>query len=182
MVTTSGRGSSKERLLDAAVDIISAQGVQGLTLEGVAAATGVTKGGLIYHFKTKDDLLAAVGARLLDQLDQRSKSKAASQGNTLEAIAVASVEDTFAMPENEKRLLSMLLQASFNHPELIGVAQKYYGFYNDADFGAATGEALAISAALDGIVLLELLRLHQFTPAQRDAMRDALLQRAHALK
>ena len=52
--------SGKQRLIDAAAQIVSTQGVQQLTLEGVAAAAGVTKGGLIYHFKTKDDLLAAL--------------------------------------------------------------------------------------------------------------------------
>jgi len=55
-----GRSSSREKLLDAAADLISQGSVHELTLEGVAAAAGVTKGGLIYHFKTKDELVGAV--------------------------------------------------------------------------------------------------------------------------
>lgn len=42
-----------------------------VTLESVAAAAGISKGGLLYHFKSKDALLAGLVRRLGDRADQQ---------------------------------------------------------------------------------------------------------------
>lgn len=47
-------------LLDAAVATIIEQGLAKLTVEAVARAAGVTKGGLFHHFASKDDLIQGV--------------------------------------------------------------------------------------------------------------------------
>ena len=175
-----GRSSSREKLLDAAADLISQGSVHELTLEGVAAAAGVTKGGLIYHFKTKDELLGALVERMIELLDQRSRDKAAKRGNTTSALLQALVDDTFDMPRSEKQLLANLLAAATHYPHLLGpVQQAYDRIYSEfADAGPHAGLALAIAAALDGLSLLELLNLHQFSKRQREAMRRALQQLA----
>lgn len=177
-----GRSSSRGKLLDAAAELIACGSVQDLTLEGVAAAAGVTKGGLIYHFKTKDELLGAVVARMIEQLDQRTRDKAAKRGHTPGALLQALIDDTFDMLPSEKLLLTNLLAAATQYPHLLGpVQQAYHRVYNEfAEAGPQAGLALAISAALDGLTLLELLNLHQFTQRQREAIREALQQLAQA--
>ena len=176
MASTPGRGSSREKLLDAAADLISKNSVNELTLEGVAAAAGVTKGGLIYHFKTKDDLLGALVERMLGQIEQRQRAKAARRGDTTGALLQALIDDTFEMSRKEKLLLTNLLAAATSYPHLLApvrqVFERLYGVFADA--GPQAGLALAVAAALDGISLLELLDLHHFSKPQRDAMRQAL--------
>lgn len=175
-----GRSSSRERLLDAAAELIATHSVQELTLEGVAAAAGVTKAGLIYHFKTKDDLLGALVERMSLELDQRSRVKAAQRGATTSARLMALVDDTFDMPPGEKRLQANLLAAATSYPHLLGPVQQLF----DRTYGELSGArpeaglALVVAAALDGISLLELLNLHQFSPQQHTAMRQALQQLA----
>jgi AcrR family transcriptional regulator len=170
------RSSSRQKLLDAAADLIAKHGVQELTLEAVAAAAGVTKGGLIYHFKTKDELLGAVVERIIEQLDRRNRAKAARRGNSTGALLLALIDDTFDMPRSERLLLSNLLAAATQYPHLLGSAQRLFDrLYSEfADAGAQAGLALAIATALDGISLLLLLNLHQFSKRQREAMRKAL--------
>ena len=57
------RPSARERLLDAAVAVVRRDGAQALTLDAVAAEAGVSKGGLLYHFRSKRDLLDALVER-----------------------------------------------------------------------------------------------------------------------
>lgn len=61
-------------LLDAAIRVLSRDGMGALTLDAVAREAGVSKGGLTHHFATKDALIAAMlehfAQRLLRELDR----------------------------------------------------------------------------------------------------------------
>lgn len=60
--------SSRERILDSYEDILTERGPLEITLDAVAAHAGVSKGGLLYHFGSKD----ALRDGLLDRLTQRT--------------------------------------------------------------------------------------------------------------
>lgn len=51
---------NKEKLLQAAKEIIAEHGMEKLTLKAVAESAEVTQGTVYYHFKTKDQLLLEV--------------------------------------------------------------------------------------------------------------------------
>src|SRR5438034_644724 len=51
------------KLLDAAEAVVVRQGIANLTLDAVAAEAGMSKGGLLHHFPTKDRLVEALVAR-----------------------------------------------------------------------------------------------------------------------
>ncbi|UNK69461.1 TetR/AcrR family transcriptional regulator [Microbacterium sp. H1-D42] len=55
---------ARERVLDAYEGILIAEGERAATLDAVAKAAGVSKGGLLYHFASKDDLALGLVARL----------------------------------------------------------------------------------------------------------------------
>lgn len=61
-----GRPSSRSRILDAYQEILIDSGSAAVTLDAVAAQAGVSKGGLLYHFGSKEALLDG----LLDRLVQ----------------------------------------------------------------------------------------------------------------
>ena len=56
--------SARDRVLDAAKEVLVEQGAAHLTLEGVAARAGVSKGGLLYHFPSKAALVDGLAERL----------------------------------------------------------------------------------------------------------------------
>lgn len=47
-------------IIDAAMVVLADKGLARLTIDGVASAAGVTKGGLFHHFPTKDALIDGV--------------------------------------------------------------------------------------------------------------------------
>lgn len=65
--------SARDRVLDAYETLLIEQGSAGATLDAVAAAAEVSKGGLLYHFASKD----ALAQGLFERLRERSKADAA---------------------------------------------------------------------------------------------------------
>ncbi|WP_283134113.1 TetR/AcrR family transcriptional regulator [Rhizohabitans arisaemae] len=59
----------RDELLDAAEAVLCEQGTGALTLAAVAQRAGVSKGGLLYHFNTKEALIEALVERLIAEFD-----------------------------------------------------------------------------------------------------------------
>ena len=188
MTKPTRRPSSRDKILDAAISIVAEAGVPQLTIEAAAAAAGVTKAGLIYHFKTRDELLAAVVEAMANEIDVYSRAKDASPGaakgpramtpgkphSELQAALLAQVEMTFAMPEPLQRLMRSLLQAHATNPTVMPPVQALFERgYQMMATSSDPGRALLISLAMDGLQLIELLQLHEFTPAQRKIVKKA---------
>jgi AcrR family transcriptional regulator len=82
-----GRKSSREKILDAAAELVSEIGSGRLTLDAVAERSGLSKGGLLYNFPTKEALLQAMIQRLIDQVTSEKEAlrQKAEPGPNLEA-------------------------------------------------------------------------------------------------
>jgi TetR/AcrR family transcriptional regulator len=65
-MTTRIQKANRERILDAALEVFSAQGFRGATLDQIAAAAGLSKPNLLYYFDGKEAIHAALLAVLLD--------------------------------------------------------------------------------------------------------------------
>src|SRR5262249_42624727 len=60
----SGEKSTRERILDVALDLFTEQGYEQTSLREIAEQLGVTKAALYYHFASKDEILMALHERL----------------------------------------------------------------------------------------------------------------------
>ncbi|KAA5830094.1 TetR/AcrR family transcriptional regulator [Saccharopolyspora hirsuta] len=60
---------TRERILDALQRILITKGTAAVTLESVAAEAGVSKGGLLYHFRSKQAMLQGLTLRLDDEAE-----------------------------------------------------------------------------------------------------------------
>src|SRR5579863_9163351 len=61
--------ATRTRILDVALELFSEHGFDGTTLQQIADRLGVTKAALYYHFRSKDDLLRALIAPAIADLD-----------------------------------------------------------------------------------------------------------------
>src|SRR4051812_40532356 len=65
---------TRDRLLDAAGTVVMREGAQALTLDAVAEEAEVSKGGLLYHFKSKRDLVEALIERWMAEFQREIDS------------------------------------------------------------------------------------------------------------
>ncbi|RFS85830.1 TetR/AcrR family transcriptional regulator [Actinomadura spongiicola] len=94
----------REALLDAAETVLFEQGTRALTLTAVAEQAGVSKGGLLYHFPTKEALVRAMVARTIDEFDDLVASYIDSYGDgTPDAYTRAYVDATFELLTGDAR-------------------------------------------------------------------------------
>lgn len=61
--------ATREALLCAAEQLLAERGIKNTRLDDVAAAVGVTRGAIYWHFKNKEELIKAILARLRDPLN-----------------------------------------------------------------------------------------------------------------
>lgn len=66
--TNSGVDDTRQRILAVALELIAAHGFAATSTREISARLGFTKAALYYHFRTKDDLLAALVAPATAQL------------------------------------------------------------------------------------------------------------------
>jgi AcrR family transcriptional regulator len=65
------RTTRRQQIVDAAVAVITEQGIQHLSLSEIEARAGMSRGQLTYYFKTKEAILLAVFDHLLQRMYQR---------------------------------------------------------------------------------------------------------------
>ncbi|WP_150461406.1 TetR/AcrR family transcriptional regulator [Nesterenkonia ebinurensis] len=73
------RESKREAALEAAKHVVQRDGVTALSYESVAAEAGLTKGGLLYHFPTREDLLLALHEYVAGQWEQHMRDEVADE-------------------------------------------------------------------------------------------------------
>ena len=92
---------ARTRILDAAETLVRAQGVSGLTLDAAAALAKVSKGGLLYHFASKEALLNALLKRLAAFIAEDFEAGVADQPEGPGRVARAMITWALGLPENE---------------------------------------------------------------------------------
>ncbi|MBK0024901.1 TetR/AcrR family transcriptional regulator [Stenotrophomonas sp. S48] len=81
------RTSKRQRILDAAVAVINREGVRAVTFESVAAEAQLTRGGLLYHFPSREALLRGIDEHLVQQWEASMEvllGKRAEEASALE--------------------------------------------------------------------------------------------------
>ncbi|MBZ2187370.1 MAG: TetR/AcrR family transcriptional regulator [Bryobacter sp.] len=97
MVQKLRRPSKKKQLLEAAIHVAAQGGIEALTIESLAAAAGVTKGGVQYHFRSKDVLyeeLLDYALRLFDLALEEKAPPGSKPGTWLHAYVDLSLGST----------------------------------------------------------------------------------------
>jgi AcrR family transcriptional regulator len=173
--------AARDRILDAAEQLVAEQGASNLTLDAVAQAAGVSKGGLLYHYPNKDALLAAMIERHCDDLDERcARELAGLPADQPSSRLKASILGVLTPRAGREDLGAALLAAAANKPALLDGARARYADHvaQLTASGGCFARSAVIMLAVDGLMLGEVWRLTPFTSEQRELIVKELLRLA----
>lgn len=171
------RASKRDQLLAATGRVVRRDGTDGLTLDAVAAEAGVSKGGLLYHFETKEALVRALIERLVQVFDERlerERARDTGPGSFTRAYARAS------LATEEDGTASALVAATALSPALLDPLRARYARWSRAlaEDGIEPTRALLVRLAVDGLWFADLLGLEPPGARARKRLLDQLLQLA----
>lgn len=127
--TKKARGEdSKERVLDAAIAVLSDRGITQTSIQDIASNAGVAKGVVLYHFASKDQLLEQVLERACQRVEARVRSVFEQPEMPLERVRRAVLEMWYLRRDAspEFRVLSELHVLSRQKPELAQAFGRMY--------------------------------------------------------
>ncbi len=178
---------ARERILDAACDVIAAHGIEDLRIARIATTAGVSPALVHYHFETREALLGEALEHSFELLGNLRTTRADAEGWTAAQRLGWMIDQSLPFPglgDREWRLWLELWGRAARQPELRAVAARLYERY-DAWIAEAvhegiesgefsTGDARAATqrliAAIDGHGLRVLVDDPAMAPARARAL------------
>ncbi len=139
---------SREVVADRAVALADAEGLEAVTVRRLATELGVTPMALYWHFRTKEDLLAGLGDRVLDSV--RVPDPTGDWATDLRTALVALVTAMRPHPQLAELVAERMLQ----HPHGRDLTEIALHTLADAGFAPAPASYLAMLAMRTAIALV----------------------------
>ncbi|MGP8035610.1 MAG: TetR/AcrR family transcriptional regulator [Steroidobacteraceae bacterium] len=173
---------ARQRLLDAAERVVVESGATHLTLDAVAKSAGVSKGGLLYHFPSKEALLEGMLARHFEDVDAEVAKRLASRGHKSSRADMfrERIHVLLELHPGRPAVGAAMVAASADNPEHMAPCRAQYRKLLD-EFSRLPGgfeRAALVLLAVQGLLLAELLHLSPYTPGERSRLAKALLRAA----
>lgn len=170
---------AQDRILEAAERVVAEVGAARLTLDVVTQAAGVSKGGLLYHFPSKESLLGALAQRYVESMEQ---CMAAAKGGISEhdqsRDLKACIVGILGSDPRSKAMGAALLATAANDLTLLEVIREHLAVYNQELLASSADFARAaiVTLAVDGLMMRESLRISPFTEQQRQQVVRELMK------
>lgn len=165
------RSIDRDKLLDAAEDIMRSQGAAALTIDALARACGITKGGVQYAFGTKDDIIDAMFERWGRDYDAKFAAIAGEGADPVQRLR-AHVAATRQADEVSMSKAASLMAGLMQTPEHLASTE---GWYRDRlaglDVNIPEGRRARLAfLACEGAFLLHFLRFMPLADAEWQAV------------
>ena len=176
------RPDRRDHLLAAAERIVRRDGVGRLTLDAVAVEAGTSKGGLLYHFASRDALITAMVERHANAFSASLEASMAADpeppGRWTRAYLRSSASP--ADPVEGDAAATGLLAAMVSSPALADPLRDQYAAWREqvADDGLPEEDAMIVALAADGLWMADLLGFAAPTGDRRARIIARLLEMA----
>lgn len=160
----------RQAIVEAAIRVFAQHGFDAATIDDIARMAGLSKGGLYWHFNSKDDILAAILIQLFDQELAVLQELMTAEGTVAVRLRRLVTESLVNVLQLEPLLPVMLefYALATRHTNVRQFLQQYYRRYHqllanlfeqgfaDGEFhhGTAEAAALLLIAQLEGLGLI----------------------------
>jgi AcrR family transcriptional regulator len=175
---------TREHILQAAEGLVLRLGVARLTIQGAADEAGVSKGGVLYHFPTRDALVSAMVERLAckweDDLARHKRTSGDVAPGAFTRAYVASTVSPYA-DDRQARLGAAVIAGVAANPDLLAPLRERFTEWQRAveHDGIRSELATVIRLASDGLWLIELFDLAPLSPTLRNRVSEELIRLAN---
>jgi AcrR family transcriptional regulator len=162
----------RDRILDAAEHVIVESGGRNFTLDAVAERAGISKGGLVYSFATKDGLVRAALEREVTRFQDAVRQRVGGRPVQPFELVLAHIEEALDEDDAVTRKAAFLVTALVHAPDMMEPARRYYRALLDpllSKSGAARDVRHAL-LAVEGMFLLRGLGFAEFSTAEHRAV------------
>jgi AcrR family transcriptional regulator len=177
--TSAERRTSRTKILEAAAELVGEVGSGKLTLDAVAERAGLSKGGLLYNFPSKDALLQGMVERLIEEVLSEKEALRCEMEccrNREAQVSIAAALKTRCGKMND--VATGLLAASAENPRLLEpvrevIAEEWRKLTATCEDRDA---AMIAWLAVEGLGSLEMHDLSPLSPEDRTAVTAALFR------
>jgi AcrR family transcriptional regulator len=164
----------RDRILDAAESVILDSGGRTFTLDAVAARAGISKGGLVYSFATKDGLVRAALEREVGRFQGAVDRRLGSEPAGPVELVLAHIEEALDEDDTATQKAAFLVTALVHAPDMMEPARRYYRALLDPLL-SETGGAHEVRNALLAVEGIFLLRGLGFVEVSAEEHKSVLL-------
>lgn len=170
------RSNAREAILEAAENLVLEKGVNALTIDTVALMTGLGKGGVLYHFKYKVDLLQGLLERHCNRWDRMVRETTAQAGNDVYAWMDCFLDFAFEDKGDLHRSGIAIIAAASRYPELLEPIRELYSRRHRHLFSQFSDPHLAavILLAADGFGFFNAISIPPIDESLQPGMRQRM--------
>jgi len=175
------RSQTRNDLLDAADRVVRRDGASTLTLDAAAREAGLSKGGVLYHFPTKNALIGAMIERICDRFEREIEAHLdilpESPGRWTRAYLDAAFDEDSWNDDLESAGNAGLLAAIAASPAMLDPLRERYTRWQsriEVD-GIDPAIGTLIRMTVDGLWMADLLGLEPPDTATRILLRKHLI-------
>ncbi len=116
----------RDRILDAAEAVILDSSGRNFTLDAVAERAGISKGGLVYSFATKDELVRAALEREVARFQEAVGRRIVGKPADPFELILAHIEEALDEDDAATSKAAFLVTALVHAPDMMEPARRYY--------------------------------------------------------
>ncbi len=175
--------TTRQKILETAVSIVESNGAAHLTIDAVAAAAGLSKGGVLYHFPSKRALLEAMLSLLMETSTQRIQKLREEPPAQEQPTIVPMIQAEQEQQPKERAMALAILAAAAEDPSLLNPAKTFIADrFREAGVDTTDAQlAHILLLAAEGLRFLDMLNLLPKEIANREQFFDRLLLLARSL-
>ena len=154
-----------------------------MTLDAVAKQAGVSKGGLLYHFPSKDALLTAMVERYVCHLSEAEQAAASESASPVHGFLKSRLAQELGEPQ-KARVTQGMIAAMLERPSLLDPLREHNRQLWQSIKSTGPNQESGVLAwlALDGLLFQEAFNTCPLSAQERARITEAILRLAQSAK